>query len=364
MSLASLRRALALLAALAVVGCVADPSVTPPGAIGTDSLRGVLVVNEGLRFQDNSTLTFYDPTSREAVQDYFARQNPGLRLGDTGNDIDIRNARAYIVVSTSQNVEVVELPSGRSLGRIRIGGGDPRKLAIVDDSTAFVTLLASDEIVRVDPRSLAVGERIAVGPAPEGIATLAGRLFVANSGYGFYRRHEPKAGTISVIDARSGAELALLEPGPNPVVVQADALRGRIYVLYGMAHADSSGGIVAYDAATLAEAARWSVPGAGVAGEMALDASRGRLYLVDGGGDLARIDLDSDAPARRFVQGGPPSTLGYYGVGVSPVDGAIYASSVASYTLPGRVVVIEPDGRVRDRFDAGLNPSSFGFVQE
>lgn len=360
MRLDRIARVLLLGIAMTIMGCVADPSLTPPASIDTVSLRGVLVVNEGLRFQDNSTLTLYDPKSRSAVQDFFARQNPGMRIGDTGNGIVVWKGRAYVVVTTSQNIEVIDLPSGKSVGRIRIGHGDPRKLAIVDDSTAYVTLL-SDEVVRVDPQSFVVGPRTSVGPAPEGIAAIGGQLFVANSGYGFLRRNEPKAATVSVIDARSGTETAVLVPGPNPVAVHADTVRGRVYVLYGMPHADSTGGVVAFDASTLEEVARWSIPGAGVAGEMALDSRLGRLYVVDGGGDLSRIDVASVAPAERFVAGGPPSRLGYYGIGVSPVDGTIYASYVTNYSLPGLVVVIDQDGRVRDRFDAGLNPSSFGF---
>jgi DNA-binding beta-propeller fold protein YncE len=352
--------ALAILAAAA--GCVEDPPVTPPGDINGDSLRGVLVVNEGLQGQDNSTLTFHDPATGETVQDFFARRNPGLRLGDTGNDIDIRNDRAYIVVSRSQNIEVLELPSGRSLGRIRIGGGDPRKLAIVDDSTGFVTLF-SDEVVRVDLRRFTVGARAPVGPAPEGLAAIAGRVFVANSGMGFLRQREPKAGTVSVLDARTGGETALLHPGPNPQSLLADTARGLVLVQYGMPDADSLGGVVAYDALTLAEVRRWSVRGAGVAGEMALDAERGLLYVVDGEGSLVRIAVSSPAGPQRFLLQSPPSRLGFYGVGVSPTDGAIYASYVTSYVLPGAVIVYERDGRLRGRFDAGLNPSSFGFFQ-
>jgi DNA-binding beta-propeller fold protein YncE len=358
----SIAHLIALSMAMMIAGCVQDPPVIPEDAIVPDSLHGVLVVNEGLKDQDNSTLTYFDAKTGVAVQDFFARQNPGMRLGDTGNGIVVRKGRAYIVVTTSQNIEVIDLPSGRSVGRIRIGEGDPRKLAIVDDSTAYVTLF-KDAVVRVDPRTLAVGARTAVGPAPEGIAAIAGRVFVANSGMGFYRRHEPKAGTISVLDARTGAETALLAPGPNPVAVLADSTRGRVYVEYGMAGADSAGGVVAYDVATLREVARWSVPGAGLAGEMAIDAARGLLYVVDGGGDLSRIDVTRSAAPERFVAGGAPSRLGFYGVGVSPADGTIYASYVTSYTLPGSVLVIAPDGTIRTRFDAGLNPSSFGFFQ-
>ena len=93
--------------ALLVGGCIADP-VSGPLPDTVNAVRGVLVVNEGLWRQDNSTLTFYDPATRTAVQDYFAVRNPGLRIGDTGNDIVVAGSRAYITMTESQNIEVFD----------------------------------------------------------------------------------------------------------------------------------------------------------------------------------------------------------------------------------------------------------------
>jgi hypothetical protein len=357
-----LARAVAiLLAALTLAACVGDPPVAQPPPVDTDSLHGVIVVNEGVWGQDNATLTFFDPLAGVALQDFFARQNPGERLGDTGNDILVDGDRAYVPVTTSQNVEVIALPSARSLGRVRIASGDPREVAIVDDSTAYVSLLAADAIIRFDPRTLVTGARTPVGPAPEGIAALGGRVFVANSGLGFFRRSEPGAGTLSVIDAATGLETTRLAVGANPVAVESDARRGRIYLLYGMPFADSIGGVIAIDASTLDEVGRWMVRGAGVAGEMAVDEERGLIYVVDGDGDLVRIASSTNESPVRFLAHRPPTTLGYYGVGVSPVDGTIYASAVRGYTVPARVHIFSRDGAPRGTFDAGLNPSGFGF---
>lgn len=357
------RFARALIAAVAIAcsSCVTDPVVIidPPDMGHAD--HGVLIVNEGLRFQDNSTVSRYDPESRELSLDFFARQNPGERIGDTGNSVVVWNGSAYVVVTTSQNIEVFDLPSGRSRGRVRIGDGDPRELVIVDDSTAFVTVVQRDEVVRFDPRTRAAGASTSVGPAPEGIAALHGRLFVANSGYGFLRRNEPKAGTVSVIDAQSGRETNLLMPGPNPVAVVADATRGLVYVQYGMPHADSSGGVVAYDADDLKEVRRWMVTGAGVAGEIALDEARGMMYAVDGTGGLVRFAVNSNTAPEPFGNERPETVLGFYGLGVSPGDGTIYASYVTNYSLPGVVLVIARSGETTDRFSVGLNPGSFGF---
>ena len=345
---------------LLLASCVADPDQTTPPLDGMVA-HGVVVVNEGLHYQDNSSLTLYEPGARTVVQDWFARANPGQRLGDTGNDIVVRGDVAYVVVSTSQNIEVVELSSGRSRGRVRVGGGDPRKLAFVNDSVAYVTLLEGDAVLRFDPRALATGSRHDVGPAPEGIVALRGRMFVANSGKGNLRRREPKAGTVSVLSANDGSEMMLLTPGPNPVAIEADTARGIVYVQWGMPHADSAGGVVAYDAGSLLELGRWTVTGCGVAGAMALDAVRSVMYIVTGDGALSRIDLASGDSARHFAATSPPSPLGFYGIGVAQADGRVYASSVTHFSLPATVVVFDRDGSRLDAFEAGLNPSSFGF---
>ena len=104
---------LLLLALIGIIvsGCVSDPVVSGLPPSSDDSVHGVFVVNEGLRRQDNSTLTFYDPNENVAVQDYFAVKNPGLRLGDTGNDILIDGDKAYVTMTESHNIEVMALPS-------------------------------------------------------------------------------------------------------------------------------------------------------------------------------------------------------------------------------------------------------------
>jgi DNA-binding beta-propeller fold protein YncE len=351
-----------LSAFLLLAGCIADPVTPGDQPVTTDSLHGVLVVNEGLLRQDNSTLTFYDPATNTARQDYFALKNPGMRLGDTGNDITIRGSRAYITVTTSQNVEVLDLPSGRSLGRAHVDGdGGPREVAIADDSTAFVTLVNGDAVVEFNPLTLAVGRRISVGPAPEGVAVAGERLFVANSGYGALRQSEPQAGTVSVIDLGDGGLRGHLGPGPNPTAMHYSAATGRLYVVYGMPDLDSMGGIVAYDAATLNQTGRWQVRGAGVAQGIAFDEGRMVGYVIGTGG-IYRFDLqDTTRKATLLVSSSGINELGFYSIGVAPGDGDLYVGYSRGFTVPGEVAVFPREGVRKGGFAAGLNPGAFGF---
>lgn len=350
---AALRTCLLLLLA----GCVADPVV--PGTTGRDTSgeHGVIVVNEGVWFQDNASLTQYDPATRVVVQDYFGRVNPGRRLGDLGNDIVIRKNRAYVTVTTSQTIEVLELPSGRSLGRIILpAGSDPRSVVIVDDSTGFVTNLKDDSVVEIDLVGLVAGRRIAVGPSPEGLAAVDSLLYVANSGYGILRQEEPGAGTLSVIDMKTGVVRDTVRIGENPQSVRYLPSTGKLYVLYGLP--ESAGGIAELDPRTLAISRRWPIDG--TRDHIAVDSARGLLYAIGTEG-LWRIETASASASPTLVLASAAyTTIGFYSIGVGPL-GELYIGYTRGFTIPGTALVVDRNGSILTEFPTGLNPGAFGF---
>jgi len=349
-------RGLAILCAVAVAGCIADPAVPPPDAppAGTN---GVLVVNEGLWRQDNSTLTYYDPASATAVQDYFTLKNPGLRLGDLGNSITVWNGRGYIAVTTSQTIEVVELATGVSLGRVRLGAGnEPRSVVIVDSATAYVTTRL-DSVVYFDPMSFRNGGGVAVGPAPEGLAYGAGMVFVANSGLGALRRYEPGAGTIAAIDPRSGTVSWMLGLAPNPRVLHFSDAANRLYALYGIY--DSTGGLVEIDPVGRTVVRRWTMSDAW---DLAVDDDAGMAYVIGGAGVLA-IDLNAPSAAPRvLIDSSDWSGSIFYSIAVSPARGDIYIGMTRGFTpAPAEVIIVDRSGALRGRFTAGIYPGDFAF---
>lgn len=343
-----------MLAAAQFAGCIPDP-VLPPSGPETFITSGVIVVNEGIWRQDNSTLTAYDPVTHVAIQDYFSVKNSGLRLGDIGNSITVLNGRGYIAVSTSRNIEVMELQSGKSLGRVHLSeGNEPRHIAFAGDGAGFVSTLM-DSVFEFDPASLQIRRGIHTGPAPEGIATANERLFVANSGFGLYRQDEPKAGTIGVFRTSDLQEEALVPVGPNPRGLLYLPLNGRLYVMYGLAQ--SPGGLVEIDPVTLKETRRWPVmdPRA-----LALDYHSGIAYLASEEG-ISRINLlGATVMVDRLVRAEDrPGTI-FHSIGVAP-DGAVYVGALSGYTTPGEVLIFERDGGLRGRFPAGLNPKDYAF---
>lgn len=340
---------------LFLAGCIPDPTAPSTGAPPV-ATTGVIVVNEGSWRQDNAALTLYDPAKGSAVTDYFALKNPGLRLGDVANSILSWKGRGYISVSTSRTIEVIDIATGASLGRVRLpAGNEPRQVAIVDSVTAYAACFG-DSVVRFNPTTLAAGETIAVGPAPEWIAYVEGWVLVANSGYGFLRQNEPKAGTISVLDPRSGAEKRLLSIGPNPRYIRYHAARRRLYILYGLA--DSTGGVVELDPTTLKELRRWEIRGAH---DLSLDEQRGIGYVIGSDG-VMRIDFTlPNAQPTLFVPASawPKST--FYSLGVAPDGESIYLGTYNYFTIPGEVLIYNRAGERTGEFTAGLGPGEFVF---
>jgi hypothetical protein len=351
-----MHRILYLVLLVFLAGCVADPAA-PSGGGADSAAHGVIVVNEGVWFQDNASLTRYDQVTGRVTQDYFTLANPGLRLGDLANDIVIWKNRAFITVTTSQTIEVIELPSGRSLGRIVLpAGSDPRSVLIVDDSTGFVTTLKSDAVVEIDPAKLSIKRRIDVGPSPEGLAAIDSLLYVVNSGYGILRQDEPGAGTLSIIDIRRGVVRDSVYVGENPQSVRYLLSTGRLYVLYGLP--ESAGGVAELDPLTLTIERRWLFDG--TRDHIAVDSARGVLYAIGTRG-IWKIDpAVAGSTPELLLESSAYTTVGFYAVGVAP-GGDLHIAYTRGFTIPGSVIIADPTGAPKSEYAAGLNPGAFGF---
>jgi len=230
-----------------ITSCVQTPDANDDNDLKS-SKKAVYILCEGLWNMDNSSLARYDFETSSVTNNFFTKVNPNLRIGDLANHLTIKGDTGFIAVTTAKTIEAFNLETGISVGRIIIEGKSaPRKICIINDTLAAFTELYEHKIRFFNPKKIILLDlEIEVGPAPEGIATDGNCLFVANSGYGDYLAHLPKAGTVSVIDLKTMSEVYVINSGKNTVNVAYNKSLNKIFAIYNHlpSFKDSIGGIV------------------------------------------------------------------------------------------------------------------------
>jgi YVTN family beta-propeller protein len=127
------------------------------------------------------------------------------------------DVRAFDLMSESVTA-VVALPPGTNPWDVEIAGNE-----------WFVTSLLHDRVLVVDPASASVIDSIDVGKGPEGLCAVAGKLYVANTGFDFSTfGWDP--GSVTVIDVATRAVLETIPVALNPQECVASN-EGRVHVI-------------------------------------------------------------------------------------------------------------------------------------
>lgn len=167
----------------------------------------VFVLNEGIYGMNNATLTFYDPSSQRVVDDIYAVQNGGQKLGDTAQDLLAVGDEMYIVMNGSNYISRL---SGAGVELARYGfteeQGQPRYVAALGGKV-YVTLY-SGNVMRLDAKTLQPEKMVQVGNNPEQIVAKDGVLYCVNSGWGADNR-------LSIIDTHTFDSARHVEIFPN-----------------------------------------------------------------------------------------------------------------------------------------------------
>jgi YVTN family beta-propeller protein len=314
------------------------------------------VLNEG-GFSDptGARLTLYDPAQDSVYRDVFESANNGRSLGNLGDDLVLHRGKAYILMSGSENLRVIDLASHREIMSAAYPGDTPHDLLI--DSVRgkiYMTRLFKSSLLVVDLATLAIRDSIPVGNNPLGMVLLGGRLFVCNSGYGSDR-------TVTVIDAATDRPIrtVTVREGPASAAVGTD---GRVWVACtgnAFGSPPSPGAVMVIDPASLAvtdsvlftENLGGAIVGSGDGLLYLLGSTTGSFY----GGPVHRIVESSRAVTTGFI----PGT--WYALAYDEAGGDVYTANARNFTSAGEVEVHSRDGSFRRRFAAQIGPGVIRF---
>jgi hypothetical protein len=144
---------------------------------------------------------------------------PSIPLGYQPNSVEIRNEKAYTVISGSNRIHILDLNTLDSDGYILLSSStNPYDIDFINDSIAAVSELFANKVAFVDVNNRTVRETVNVGIGPQGVKYHDGRVYVANSGYNG-SGYDP--GKISVIDL-SDYSVSEIAVSLNPQAVDID----------------------------------------------------------------------------------------------------------------------------------------------
>jgi YVTN family beta-propeller protein len=212
---------IALAFATSLASCRKDKT-NPAPETPTAERAGIYILNQGGFLKSNSTLTYYDYTSKTLTADIFSVANT-TTLGDVGNDLGIYGSKMYIVVNNSNLIYITNSKTSKVIKQITLT--QPRSVVFYK-ANAFVTSYNGTVSV-IDTANLTITKTITVGSSPEQMAVVNGKLYVANSGGLDYPN---VANTVSVVDLTTLAETKKVTVIDNPTSVTADSF-GNVYIL-------------------------------------------------------------------------------------------------------------------------------------
>jgi YVTN family beta-propeller protein len=318
--------------------------------------QGVYVLNQGVPGHGNSTLTYFIPDSDKVYQD-ISRAANGKPLGDTGSEVAVFGSFAYLVMSGSDEIEVIRTSDNALVATIVLKSGrNPFGLVAVGTKGYVTNRIASGSVTVLDLTSNTVlRDSISVGPYPEGIAAIGSKVYVCNADRGFGQ-------TVSVIDATKDRVSGTITVGDGPSC--ADVTRdGSVWILCtgsfgGLSNpnGDTPGKIFVIDPFYDIVVDSMFVGGHPSGMAISLD---DYAYVVEENSVLKYSAQVDELVTSGLVVGS--LTSNYSAIAVDDYTNSIYVADARDFVQNGEVRIYGADGSLQGRFDTGVAPVSIAF---
>ena len=320
----------------------------------------VFVGNQGIFTDNGGSVTRYDPATGTATPDAVAD------LGGLVQSLTVHNDRLYVLLNFDDSfntgrgrIDVVDLQTGQRVQQIAVPA--PRSMAVTG-GTAYVTNLYSASVTPVYLATGQTGSPIAVADNPEGVVVVGQRVYVANSGFGFFE-------FLTVIDAVNNVPIGNVDvcTGPRALLVDDE---GEVWVFctgrsdFTTGQVEVNGEVVVLDGGSGEVVARFPVDGmlgtSALGQDAAFSASRDEAFVAKGAGYL-RFDTAENALVGTIAVPGAALSA----VAVDDATGRLYLGRLdpdSPFAADGFVSIHDPaTGVEMGRFAAGVIPGAIAF---
>lgn len=347
---------------LSLTGCMKDDLLWNFERPDYDvSPNGVFVTNEGNFMYGNASLSYYDPETREVLNDVFFNAN-SLPLGDVAQSMTIRDSLGYVVVNNSGRIYVFNTTTFELEGKIT-GFTSPRHMYFLSDTKAYVSDLYARSIAVVNPASREIIGSIPVNNNSEFYQHSTEQMlqydkFVYTNCWSFDNQ-------VLVIDSELDRVVDSIEvlKQPNSMVLD------RHHALWVLCDGGTEGSPYGSEAPGLLKIGAGSTEAlvihrfseGEIPGELTINGGGDTLYFLNE--DVFSYAVNGTSGPELLIDSPYEGTLltGYYGLDVDPVSSEIYVADAIDFVQRGMVYRFSPEGMPIDTFQSGIAPGAFCF---
>jgi DNA-binding beta-propeller fold protein YncE len=324
--------------------------------------EGLFVINQGNFMYGNASLTYYDPETREVLNEVFFNTN-ALPLGDVAHSMLIRDSLGYVVINNSGRIYIFHTHTFELVGKIT-GLTSPRYMHFISESKAYVTDLYARSIAIVNPISMEVTGAIPVNNHESVFSQHATEQMVQVNKY-VYTNCWSFDNQILVIDSETDRVVDSIEVLKQPNSMVLDRYQ-TLWVLSDGGFPESPygyelPGLMKIEAGSRkAEIVHRFSQGALPRG-LSINGSGDTLYFLNK--DIYRHAVLSTREPELLVESPYPSGQqgAYYALEVDPASSELYVADAIDFVQRGMVYRFTPGGAAVDTFQTGIGPGYFCF---
>ncbi|PLX25004.1 MAG: cell surface protein [Salinivirgaceae bacterium] len=332
-------------------------------SVFNEKSHGVFIVNEGLFWSDNASLSYYSIDSQKVQNNIFQEANSVESLGDVANSMFIHDTIGYVVINNSGKIYALHTETFKYLGKI-IGLVSPRYFHLVNETKAYVTDLYGKTIYVVNPLTFSVDGQINVDNNSGQFYQHATEQMVQYNEFVFVNCWSFD-NQILVINSNTDDVVDSIQVPIQPKAMVMDKF-DHIWVLTdggydGNPYGYEQPALIAIDPETreILKDIRFDIETSPA--DIAINSTKDTLYFING--DVYRYIVSSDSEPELFIES-PYSNAylrGFSAIGVDPNTNEIYLADAIDNTQNGNVYRYKPSGIAIDTFKVGILPTYFAF---
>lgn len=321
-------------------------------------IHGALIGNEGQYGKSNASVSYYNYSNNSIVNNIFTQVN-NRSLGDVLQSICVDSNYAYLIVNSSNKIEVVSRTNFNEVATIE-GVSLPRYMT-TRNGKGYVTCWGDSSLKVIDLNSRNIVNSIRLGAGPEKMLIHDNLMFIVNSGmYG-------TDSTISIVNLTSETVSKTIEVGFNPKDLKLDKNSDLWVICFGKAVYDetsklidsSASELVRINLSSLEVKQRVTVSESKHASILDISPDGSILYFGSGysfGWIYKLLISQTENEATKFCEDYS------YGFNVNPSNGEVYVTIAPTYTDAGILKRYDSQGSLLGTYETGIIPSSTVFI--